>query len=211
MKKLWIPVVAIALVGCADFVDEDGNTSIRQVAVGLQSLGDRLAELGETIERDADVEAVPWAELREVIPDEIDGYERHDTDGDDARDRNGAGMSMAAGKYRVQGDSLFVGVADMGALRGGAQLALRWVAPLFYRGEIDGEVEEIRVDGHPAIRIRGDGDRGGDGGVLVALLYEGRFAVVAGAQGRGNEDLVYDALDEVDFRQLRRWADYGTN
>lgn len=213
MKKPWIPIVAMTLVACGDFVDEDGNTSIRQVAQGLQSLGDRVAELGETIERDAAVEAVPWTELRQVIPEQIGGSERLQTDGEDARDRNGAGISMAAGKYRVRGDSLFVGVADLGALRGGAQLALRWIAPVFSRGEIDGDVEEIEVDGQPAICIRGDEDRGGDGGVLVALLFEGRFAVVAGVQGQGraSEDLVYDGLDAVDFAQLGRWTDYGTD
>jgi hypothetical protein len=213
MRKLLATsmlALTTTLVGCADFVDEDGNTSFRQVAEGLQSLGDRMAELGEAIERDADVEAVPWVDLREVIPEEINGASAHDVDGDDASDRRGAGLSMAGAKYAVRGDSMFVGVADLGALRSGAQLALRWVAPVFARGELDGDIEEITVDGHPGIRIRGDGDRRSDGGVLVALLYEGRFAVVAGSNRGANEDLVYDALEDVDYRRLRRWADYGT-
>jgi hypothetical protein len=211
MKRLLIPVLAISLVGCGDFVDEDGNTSLRQVAEGLQSLGDRMAELGEAIERDADVSAVPWVDLREVLPDEINGASAHDVDGDDARDRRGAGLSMAGAKYEVRGDSMFVGVADLGALRSGARLALRWVAPVFARGRLDGEIEEVSVDGHPAIRIRDDGDRDGNSGVVVALLYEGRFAVVAGSDHRRNEDLVYDALEDVDYRRLRGWAGYGTN
>jgi hypothetical protein len=207
MNRLCIAVLAITLVGCADFADEHGNTSFRQVAEGLQSLGDRVAELGEALERDADVQAVPWADLRDVIPEEVAGASRLALDGDDARDRRGAGMSMAAGKYVVRGDSMFVGVADLGALRSGAQLALRWVAPLFARGELDGEVEEIMIDGNPAIRMGGD-DR--DGGMLVALLFEGRFAVVAGAGARSNEDLVYAAIEDVDYRRLRGWADHGT-
>jgi hypothetical protein len=205
MRKLLIPVLAIALVGCADFVDEDGNTSIRQVAEGLQSLGDRVAEMGEAIERDADVEAVPWVDLRDVIPEDVDGAELLDVEGDDAKDRNGAGMSMVSGRYVVRGDSVFVGVADLGALRSGARLALRWVAPLVAREDVEGKIEEIRIDGHPAIRIRDDEDND----ILVALLVEERFAVVAGVQGRGNDDLVREAIDEVDFRQLRRWSDYG--
>lgn len=205
MKKLLIPVLAIALIGCADFVDEDGNTSIRQVAEGLQSLGDRVAEMGEALERDADVEAVPWDDLREVIPEEVAGAELFDLEGDDATDRHGAGMSMVSGEYVVGGDSVFVGVADLGALRSGAQLALRWIAPLIAHDDIEGNIEEIRIDGHPAIRVRDDeGDE-----VLIALLVEERFAVVAGVQGRGNDDLVREAIDEVDYRQLRRWSDYG--
>ena len=128
-----------------------------------------------------------------------------DLEGDDASDRNGAGMSMAAGKYLVDGDSVFVGVADLGALRGGAQLALRWIAPVFAHGDFDGDVEEMSVDGHPAIRIRDDEDDD----VLIALLVEGRFAVIAGSQSSGNEDLLREALDDIDYRQLRRWADYG--
>lgn len=206
MKRMLTLLLAISFAGCADFVDEDGNTSIRQVAEGLQSLGDRVSELGEAIERDADVQAVPWAELREVIPEEVDGVAFRDMDGDDATDRNGAGMSMAAGKYLVDGDSVFVGVADLGALRSGARLALRWIAPMFGPGDIDGDVEEISIDGNPAIRVRDDRD----GGVLLAILVEGRFAVVAGAADRSREDLLYDALDDVDYRQLRRWVDYGT-
>jgi hypothetical protein len=205
MKRLLVPILTFALVGCGDFVDADGNTSIRQVAEGLQSLGDQLAEMGEALERDADVESVPWADLREVIPESVSGASMLDLEGDDATDRNGAGMSMAAGKYLVDGDSVFVGVADLGALRGGAQLALRWIAPVFARGDFDGDVEEISVDGNPAIRIRDDDDDD----VLLALLVEGRFAVIAGSQRGGNEDLLREALDDVDYRQLRRWADYG--
>jgi hypothetical protein len=210
MKRLWTLVLASVLVGCGDFVDEDGNTSFRQVAAGLQTLGDRVAEMGEALERDASVEAVPWAELRGVIPEEIAGAAAHDVDGDDATDRHGAGLSMAGARYAVRGDSLYVGVADLGALRSGAQVALRWVAPLLGHGDLDGEIEQITVDGHPAIRIRDDGRRkSGDGGVLVALLVEGRFAVVAGSDDRSNEDLVYEAIEDVDYRQLRRWAGYG--
>jgi len=40
MNRLWIPALAITLAGCADFADEHGNTSFRQVAEGLQSLGE---------------------------------------------------------------------------------------------------------------------------------------------------------------------------
>lgn len=212
MRWMAALVIACATVGCADFVDEDGNTSIRQVAEGIQSLGDRMAEMGEALEREADVAAVPWADLREVIPAEIGGeHGLGDLEGDDATDRNGAGMSMASGTYAVGADSLFVGVADLGALRGGAQLALRWIAPVFARtnleGEIDGDIEEIRIGDRPAIRIRDDRD----GGVVVALLVEDRFIVAAGSDEPGHEDLVYEALDDVDYRQLRRWADYGSN
>lgn len=205
MKKVWVSVLTLALVGCGDFVDDQGNTSIRQFAQGLQSLGDRVAEMGEALERDADVEAVPWRELQEVIPDRVAGASLIEVEGDDATDRFGAGMSMASGHYDVQGDSVFVGVADLGALRSGAQLALRWIAPVFAHGEIDGDVEEIDIGGYPAIRVRDDHDDG----VLIAVLVEGRFAVVAGAGGPDDEALVFEAIDEVSFRRLRRWSDYG--
>lgn len=207
MKRLWIAVLAGTLIGCGDFVDEEGNTSFRQVAAGLQTLGDQVAQMGEALERDASVEAVPWSELRDVLPGEVGGASAHDLDGDDARDRHGAGLSMAGARFAVRDDSLYVGVADLGALRSGAQLALRWVAPLFSQRDLEGDAEQITVDGNPAIRIRGDAD--GDGGVLVALLVEGRFAVVAGSDDRANEDLVYQAIEDVDYRQLRRWAGYG--
>ena len=205
MKKLVALVLVIGLSGCGDFVDDDGNTSIRQFAQGLRSLGDRVAEMGEAIERDAGVEAVPWESLMETIPEEIDGAVRLDTEGDEAADRNGAGLSMAHGAYVLHGDSMFVGVADLGALRSGVGLALRWVAPLFSRGDVDGEVEEIRVEGYPAIRIRDDED----GDLLVALIVEGRFAVIAGAEGRGNDDFVMQALEAIDYRRLEGWLDYG--
>ncbi len=205
MKQLTILLLALGLTGCGDFVDSEGNTSIRQVAEGLQSLGDKVAEMGEAIERDADVEAVPWESLLEIIPEEIDGVARLDTDGEDATDRNGAGMSMAHGAYVLRGDSMFVGIADLGALRSGAALALRWVAPLFSRGDVDGDLEEIEVEGYPAIRIRDDDD----GDLLVALIVEGRFAVIAGAEGPGNDDFVWEALNEIDYSRLENWVDYG--
>lgn len=204
MKKLMILVVGLGLVGCGDFVDEDGDTSIRQFAQGLQSLGDRVAELGEAIQRDADVEAVPWNDLMGVIPDEVEGIGRLDVDGEDARDKHGAGLSIAHAKYVVDGDSMFVGVADLGALRSGASLALRWAAPLFDRGEIEGDVEEVEVEGYPAIRIDDD-----DGDRLVALLVADRFVVIAGAKGRDHMDFVTEALRDVDYRRLERWVDYG--
>ena len=205
MKKLFALALAIGLTGCGDFVDEEGNTSIRQVAEGLQSLGDKVAEMGEAIERDANVEAVPWESLMEIIPEEIDGVARLDIDGEDATDRNGAGMSMAHGGYVHRGDSMFVGIADLGALRSGAALALRWVAPLFSRGDVDGDLEEIEVEGYPAIRIRDDDD----GDLLVALIVEGRFAVIAGAEGPDNDDFVWEALNEIDYSRLENWVDYG--
>lgn len=204
MKRLLIPILAMGLVGCGDFVDQDGDTSVRQFAQGLQSLGERVSELGEAIQRDADVEAVPWSDLMSTIPGEVRGAERLEVDGEDTRDKHGAGISVAHAKYVVEGDSMFVGVADLGALRSGASLALQWVAPVFARGDMDGDVEELEVEGFPAIRI---GDEDGDG--LVALLVEGRFAVVAGVSGRHDPTLVREALQDVDYRQLAGWVDYG--
>ncbi len=206
MKRLLIPLLAVGLVGCGDFVDEDGETSIRQFAQGLQSLGDRVSELGEAIQRDADVEAVPWSDLMSTIPDQVRGAERLEVDGEDSRDKHGAGMSVAHAKYLVDGDSMFVGVADLGALRSGANLALRWIAPLFARGELDGDVEEVEIEGFPAIRMEDD-----DGDLLVALLVEGRFAVIAGASDRHDAELLREALRDVDYRQLAAWVDYGKN
>lgn len=207
MKRYPTLILALALgtAGCGDFVDEDGNTSFRQVAEGLQSFGDRMSELGEAMERDANVEAVPWRDLMEVIPERVDGMDRLEREGDDATDRNGAGMSIATAKYSEGRDSMFVGVADLGALRGGADLALRWIGPVFGRGDIDGDIEETRVRGYPAVRIRDD-----DGDTLVAFIVEGRFAVIAGSGGPNPEDFIEEALDGVDYRTLRGWVDYGT-
>jgi hypothetical protein len=204
MKMHVALVLAIGLSGC-DFVDDDGNTGIRQVAEGLQSLGDHVAELGEAIERDADVRAVPWDLLIETVPERVDGLTRIDTEGDDTTDRNGAGVSMAHGQFVDGGDDLFVGVADLGALRSGVGLALRWAAPLLSKADVEGDIEEVTIAGRPGIRIRDEYGRG----FLVALLVEGRFAVVAGAEGRGHEDFVREALAEVDYDRLEDWADYG--
>ncbi len=205
MKRVMVLVLAIVLSGCGDFVDDDGNTSIRQFAQGLQSLGDRVAEMGEAIQRDAGVEAVPWDDLLETLPERVGGATRIDTEGDEATDRNGAGMSIAHAEYVVRGDSMFIGVADLGALRSGVRLALRWVAPLFDRGDIEGEVEELEVEGYPAIRIRDDDD----GDLLIALIVEGRFAVIAGGEGRASGDFVRDALEAIDYDRLEDWVDYG--
>lgn len=205
MRKLITLMMVVGLAGCGDFVDEDGNTSIRQVAEGLQSLGDRLGEMGEALERDADVRAVPWRDLLEAIPDEVENSARYDVEGDDATDRNGAGMSIAHATYVVDADTLFVGVADLGALRGGVHLALRWVAPLLARGEIDGDIEEIRVEGHDAVRIRDEHDDG----LLIAMIVDDRFAVVGGSNGSVREQEVLRALDRVDFDRLEDWRGYG--
>lgn len=205
MRTLAVLILLLGTVACDDFVDGDGNTSFRQVAAGLQTLGDRVAEMGEAIERDADVEAVPWADLLDVLPDEIGRSPRLDTDGDDARDRNGAGMSVAHAKYAVDGDTVFVAVADLGALRSGVFLALRWIAPVLSRSDVDGEIEEISIEGYPAIRVR---DEDGDG-VLMALIAEGRFAVAAGGEDRIDEDVIRDALEDVDYGRLEDWVGYG--
>jgi hypothetical protein len=204
MKKATVLFLLLAVAAC-DFVDDEGNTSFRQVAAGLQTLGDRVAEMGEAIERDASVEAVPWADLLEAVPAEVGGAQRLESDGDQATDRNGAGLSIAHAKYAVGGDTVFVAVADLGALRSGVFLALRWVAPLISRADIDGDIDELSIEGYPAIRIR---DEDGEG-ILVALIAEGRFAVAAGAEGRINEDVVRDALGDVDYRRLEEFVGYG--
>lgn len=205
MNKLLALVLAVGLCGCGDFVDEDGETSIRQVAEGLQTLGVRVGELGEAIERDADVEAVPWRDLMETIPREIDGALPYDSEGDDATDRNGAGISIAHREYDFDGNDVFVGVADLGALRSGVMLALRWVAPILMRRDFDGHVEELRIDGHPAIRLEAEEHEGH----LVALLVGSRFAVIAGAEGRRNDDFVREALGSIDYDRLEDLVDYG--
>lgn len=205
MRRFALAFLLLGVVGCDDFVDENGETSIRQVAEGLQVLGDRVGEMGEVLARDADIESVPWEELVEVLPERVDGERRFEYEGDEALDKNGAGLTVAHAHFMVDGDSAVVGVADLGALRGGAQLALRWVAPMLTKSA-DGEVEELSFDGNPAIRIR---DRD-DGGVFVAVLVAGRFTVFAGSEGRGHEGFVREALREVDIRQLERWEDYGT-
>ncbi len=207
MKKTMVLALAIGLSGCGDFVDDEGNTSIRQIAQGLQTLGDRVAEMGEALERDAGVEAVSWEDLLETIPEEFEGARRLDREGDESTDRNGAGMSIAHGKYVLHGDTMFVGVADLGALRSGVGLALRWVAPLFTDGDVDGEFEEIQYEGYPGIRLRDDDD----GDLLVAIIVEGRFAVIAGAESQINEDFVWDALKEIDYDRLEDWVDFGKN
>ena len=205
MRTLTMLVLLVGTVACGDFVDENGDTSFRQVAAGLQTLGDRFAEMGEAIERDADVRAVPWNDLLDVIPERVDGARRVDTDGDDATDRNGAGLSVAHAKYAVDGDTVFVAVADLGALRSGVFLALRWAAPAITRADIDGDIDEMRIEGYPGIRIR---DEDGDG-VLMALIAEGRFAVAAGAEDDVDEDVIREALEDVDYRRLEDWVDYG--
>jgi hypothetical protein len=194
-----------ASAACGVFVDDDGNTSFRQVAAGLQTRGERGGVLGEAIERDADVEAVRWTDLLDAIPDDIDGARRVDTDGDEATDRNGAGLSIARAKYALGGDTVFVAVADLGALRSGVFLALRWIAPVMSRADVEGDIEELRIGGYPGIRIRDD-----DGnGVMMALIAEGRFAVAAGGEGRVDEDVLREALEEVDYRRLEDWVAYG--
>lgn len=205
MKKLLTIALAIGLVGCGDFVDEEGKTSFRQVAEGLQSLGERFGEMGEALERDADVQAVPWRELIEVVPERLERTDRHEIDGDDATDRNGAGFSVATATWVIDGDTVFVGVADLGVLRSGVHLALRWIAPHLGGADLDGEIEELVVEGYPAIRIVDEDD----GGHLVALVVEGRFAVVSGSNRRVGEGIVRDALGRVDYDRLAAWTGYG--
>jgi hypothetical protein len=206
MRRIMALALVLALPACGDFVDEDGNTSIRQVAEGLQSLGAKVAEMGEALERDADVEAVAWEDLATSLPRRVDGADRIDEEGDEATDRNGAGMSIVHRKYLVDGDTVFVGVADLGAFRGGVDLALRWVAPLFVDADLEGEVEQVELEGYPGIRVQDDED----GGVLVAVMVERRFAVVAGSAHHGHDVVVREALGGVDFGRLEGWEDYGT-
>ena len=205
MRKLLVLGLTFGLAGCGDFVDEDGNTSFQQVAEGLQSLGNQFSEMAEALERDANVRAVPQDQLLGVVPERIAGRDRYDVEGDEATDRNGAGVSMASAKYAIGEDTVFVGVADLGALRSGVSLALRWIAPVISGEEIHGDIEEVEVEGYPAIRL---GDEPGDGH-LVAVLVSDRFAIVAGSGTQADDDLIADALDQIDFDRLESWQHYG--
>lgn len=205
MRKLLLLGLTFGLTGCGDFVDEDGNTSFQQVAEGLQSLGSQFAEMAEALERDANVRAVPQDQLLEVVPERIAGRDRYDVEGDEATDRNGAGLSMASAQYVIGEDTVFVGVADLGALRSGVNLALRWIAPVISGEQIHGDMEEVTVEGYPAIRLGGESDDGH----LVAVLVSDRFAIVAGSGTQTGDELIADALDQIDFDRLEDWRDYG--
>lgn len=168
-----------------------------------ESIGQVMEDVGRALQNEDGVEAVAPSRLRDLLPDDIEGMERYNTDADESG-RWGISVSHVKAKYRNdRGDRLSVVVADLGTLRGLLSRSDDLLDSAITRRDGQDYSRTTRINGFPA-RLAQDVDREEFDGILIV---ENRFVVVMEARGDFDEDVFEDVFDAIPIRRLARMAD----
>ncbi len=190
--------------------DDDGDEAPESLADALEQAGEAIDEVlggeGGTVK-----EAVDFRELKDLLPEKVDGLERTSSEGE----RNsvlGMQFSNAQGRYEDGDERIEISISDLGTLSGIAKIPFTaWL-----QTEVDRESDrgfertrKFRSGGkeYPSHeKFEGTGD---EGNCEIQVWVAERFIV--SIEGRNVAmDQCEDARDEISFRQLDRMKDVGT-
>ncbi len=156
-------------------------------------------------------ESVDFRELKDLLPEEVDGLERTSAEGE-RTSVLGMQFSNAKGQYEDGDEWMEISISDLGTLTGLARMGFAaWL-----QTEVDRESDrgfertrKFRSGGkeYPSFeKFEGSGD---EGNCEIQVWVAERFIV--SVQGRNVEmDQCEEARDEISFRQLDRMKDVGT-
>lgn len=220
-----LAAAALVLGACGDDSPADRMNDARESMDGAREAAGALggmAEAAEDMARDAEegvtVEPVDFRELRELLPEEVAGLPRTESEGQ-TTGAMGATVSNATGTYQEEPDggagylrTIEVSITDLGAMRGMAMMGLApWMSMQIDRESDDSYERTTEYDGHPAHEeFSGLGeDREQMEGEIQVLVAE-RFLV--GIEGRDvEEERVKVALEQVDLSALADMKDVGVS
>ena len=151
-------------------------------------------------------ETVDFRTLRDLLPEELDDFERTDASGE-RTGVAGFSFSQAEGEYRSDDGErrLDVQIVDAGGIGQMAVLGASWMQMDFDRENSDGYEKTTEFEGYPAFEKLRAGDRPRS---ELQFVVADRFFVSANGQNVEMDDLK-DALEEIDYDELEDLWDVG--
>lgn len=169
--------------------------------------GSIAGALGEAFGgRDGAVETVDFRALRDLLPEELDDYERVDASGEKTGVA-GFSFSQAEGEYRSDDGErqISLQIVDGGGIGQMALLGASWLRMDFDRESTDGYEKTTEYEGYPAYEKLRAGDRPR---AELQFVVADRFFV--SANGHNVEmDALKEALAEIDLGELEDLRDEG--
>ncbi len=185
-------------------VRREAEDALEEVGIA-RSIGQIMEDVGRALQNEDGVEAVETSRLRDLLPDDIEGLDRYNTNSDRSG-RWGIRVSHVKGQYaNDDGDHLSIVIADLGTLRGLLSSSEDLLDSSVTKRRQDGYSRTTRINGYPA-RISRDTEGRSDefDGILVV---GDRFVVVMEARGDFDDDVFEDVFDALPLRRLANLSD----
>ncbi len=188
-------------------MEEAGQDMARGGAEGMAALGDALENFGKALNNGAQVEPVDFRALLDLLPDDIDGMEQVDYDGQ----RGGnplVNISEAEATYEEGDRRLNLKIVDPGSMTAMARLGYSWLAMEIDRESLDGYERTMKYRGFPAHQ-EFNHPRGEELGDCSMSVYVGERFIVTADGDRMTMDTCEEAIDAVDLGDLEDMKDEG--
>lgn len=207
LKSLTLALLFTTLVGCGL---GDKAEKIKQMAEAAQErldAGDSAGALGAFLGGGENVQPVDFRELKELLPEKLDGMDRTNASGEKSS-MMGIGTSKAEGKYRDadKKSSIDVSIMDFGSMRGITMTGFGWTMIDIDKESENGYEKTMKYEGYPAYvkyEAGSDWSRG-----QMSVIVVDRFAVTANGSNV-SADAIREALKKVDIDRLEDMKDAG--
>ncbi len=190
----------------AERVREEMRDSERDFEVVMKNLGKALEKIGDALQEDSDIQPVDHRKLKDMLPREVAGMERYDTDGS-SNSVLGIRTSKIEAKYEGPNSNMSIKIVDLGSISGAATVGLEFIDASVDRQYDHGFERTTEIDGYPAI-LKFD-DRGRTKRHEAVIMVSERFVVEIKAEGRDlDNDIIEQVVDHISLRRLVRLARY---
>jgi vacuolar-type H+-ATPase subunit H len=188
----------------SDEAQREADRALRETGFA-EALGQVMEDVGQALQDESEVNMVSEEDLRDLLPDELLGLDRYDTNAE-VSGRWGIHVSHAKGKYRNDhGDEISVAIVDPGTLRGLLSQSTDLLDASGYQRSDDGYSRTTRIEGHPVKISRESHARRDE--FQAAMVVSERFVVVIEAKSDTfDDDIFEDVFDRINLRKLSRLA-----
>ena len=181
--------------------NESENDEPESVADAMQQMQEAMSGNGEA------VEPVDFRVLRDMLPEDLPGMERTNTEGQ----KSGAmGIKMSEAQATYQGEDnsrVEITIIDMGTMKSAAMMGYAWLMAEIDRESDTGYERTTKYKGYPAyekMEQRGNTER------FESQVVVGERFVVAIEANNATEEQIEEARESIDYDDLEGRKDEGT-
>lgn len=188
---------ATLLTSCGGSREEKTNDEASVSTVGALSAMKEMGNQAEEMQKNGNVETVDFRQLKELLPNEVDGLARKEATGE----KNGTAgftISTAVGKYGNTDDSETI---EITLIDGGGSPMMMGLAA-WSMIDVDKETEHgyektSTMGGNKSYEKYDNADKSGE----LAVFVNKRYVVTAKGHGVGM-DKIKSALEDLDLKKL---------